>query len=341
MKIGKEVRIGLIVISGIVVLLFGLNYLKGTSLLNARRTYYAIYPKVDGLKETNPINLNGYKVGSVSKIELLPDNSGKLRITLLFTERNLKISKGCIARIVSADLLGSKAIEFVPGAGSDLETGSEIPGEIQQSLTDAISENIDPVKAKFVKLMGSVDSVLSGIQGVLNEETVGDINQSFGDIRSTLQSLRHATATLDELISEQKGNLSQTMNNMTNITTSLSNSSKSLGNIVTNMDSITNGIRRANVENTLQKAHDAVAQTNEIIAKVNRGDGSLGKLINSDSLHSQLVGTTKELENLFQDIQAHPSRYVHFSVFGKKEKGVKLTKEEETRLKQLLNNSKR
>ncbi len=329
-------------VAGLVVLLFGLNYLKGTSLISARRDYYAIYPKVDGLKETNPINVNGFKVGSVSRIELIPDNSGRLKITLSFSERNLKITRGSIARIVSSDLLGSKAVEFVPGLGSEeLEEGSEITSEIQQSLTEVISEQIDPMKAKFIKLMGSVDSVLTGIQGVLNDKTVGDINQSFGDIHSTLQSLRHATAELDDLITNQKGNLNSTITNLNTITGSLSTTSKSLGNIVVNMDSITYGIRRANIEATLNKARSAVEETNEIIAKVNRGEGSMGKLVNSDSLHNQLVSTTKELETLFEDIKQHPKRYVNFSVFGGREKGVKLTKEEEKNLKELLNNSKK
>ncbi len=342
MKISKEVRIGLIMIGGLAVMLFGLNYLKGSSLISTRRSFYAIYPKVDGLKETNPININGFKVGSVSKIELMPDNSGRLKITLAFTDKNLKITRGSIARIVSADILGSKAVEFVPGLGSEeLEQGSEITAEIQQSLTEVISENIDPVKAKFVKLMGSVDSVLSGIQGVLNDQTVGDINMSFGDIRSTLQSLRHATATLDDILTSQSGNLTRTMDNMANISNTLSNSSKSIGNIVANMDTITTGIREADIAATLNKAKSAIEQTNEIVAKINRGEGSMGMLVNSDSLHKQIVETTKELENLFEDIQAHPKRYVNFSVLGRKEKGLTLTKDEETRLKEMLNNGKR
>ncbi len=291
---------------------------------------------------TNPINVNGFKVGSVTKIELLPDNSGNLKITLAFTDNNLRITRGSIARIVSSDILGSKAVEFVPGKGSEeLEPGSEITSEIQQSLTEVISENIDPVKAKFVTLMTSVDSVLTGLNHVLNDKTVGDINQSFGDIKTTLMSLRHASQQLDEVMSTQKGNLNKTLDNMANITSELSRSSKSIGSVVTNMDSITTGLRKGNIEATLKKANEVVYNANEIVRKINEGQGSMGKLINGDSLHDQLVSTTKELENLFGDMQAHPKRYVSFSVFGRKDKGLKLTKEEEKQLKKMLNNGKK
>lgn len=342
MKLSREVRIGLIMVSGLVVFLFGLNYLKGNSLISSHRNYYAIYSKVDGLKESNPINVNGFKVGSVSKIELLPDNSGRLKITLSFSDKNLKITRGSIAKIVSSDLLGSKAVEFVPGQGTEeLEKGSEITSEIQQSLTEVIGEQIDPIKAKFVNLMTSLDSVLGSLQGVLNDQTVGDINHSFGDIKSILESLQHASAQLDEVISSQKNNLGNTLENLSTVSTTLAANSKSIGNILSNMDSISDGLRRADIAATLNNAKATMEQTNAIMSKINRGEGSIGMLINSDSLHNQLVNATNELQNLFEDIQAHPKRYVNFSVIGRKEKGLILTKEEETQLQELLKNAKK
>lgn len=323
-------------ISGLVVFLFGLNFLKGNSLITARRNYYAIYPKLDGLKETNPININGYKVGQVSKIQLMED--GRLKVTLSFSERNLKIPEGSVVRIISADLLGSKVIQFVPGPGTrEAEVGTMLKGEIQQSITEVIGEQIDPMKAKFVGLMTTLDSVLSGIQDVLNKETVKDINQSFGDISSTLKSLEHATSQLDELITSEKKNLGVTFDNITTVSNSLSRSSKSMENIIENFDTISASVRRANIEQTLADARKAIVSTNEIIAGINEGKGSIGMLVKSDSLHNQMVGTTKELQLLFEDIKAHPKRYVGFSIFGRKEKGVVLSKEEERKLKQMLN----
>ncbi|HEX4887298.1 MAG TPA: MlaD family protein [Luteibaculaceae bacterium] len=341
MSIRREVKIGFIFLAGLTVFLFGLNYLKGNSLITARRNYFAIYSKVDGLKESNPINVNGFKVGQVAKIELLDDQSGKLRITLAFTDRNLKITKGSIARIVSSDLLGSKAVEFVPGKGEELAEGSILDSEIQQSLTEVIGEQIDPVKAKFIQLMTRLDSVLGGVNHVLNDQTVGDINQSFGDIRSTIQSLEHATAQLDKLLTEQRSNLGSTIQNMNTVTGSLASSSKSIESMITNLDSISAGIRRSNVEQTMAKARETMASTAEIVKSINSGEGSMGLLVKSDSLHRQLVSTTKELQNLFEDIQQHPKRYVGISVFGRKEKGLQLTTDEERRLRELLKQGKR
>ncbi len=328
-------------VAGLTVFLFGLNYLKGNSLITSRRNYYAIYSKVDGLKETNPINVNGFKVGAVSKIELMPDNSGRLRVTLSFTERNLKITEGCLAKIVSSDLLGSKAVEFLPSQSEvTIEEGDVIPSQIQQSLTEVISEQIDPVKAKFIKLMTSLDSVLGGVQSVLNDKTVGDINQSFGDIKKTLNSLANISSELDKLVSTQSINMGNTIENFSAVSSALAKSSGSIERIVGNLDGITDTIAKGNVAETLRKANLAMQNTNEILAKVNAGQGSLGMLVNSDSLHMQMVATTKALENLLDDMKSHPSRYVNFSVIGRKEKGLILSKNEETKLKLLLNNSK-
>ncbi len=341
-KLSREVKIGLIMISSLTIFLFGLNYLKGNSLITSRRNYYAIYSKVDGLKESNPINVNGFKVGSVTRIELMPDNSGRLKVTLSFTDGNIKVTEGCLAKIVSSDLLGSKAIEFIPGkSDKELEKGSVLPSEIQLSLTEVLEEQIDPVKAKFVTLMTSLDSVLGGIQHVLNDKTVGDINQSFTDVKKTLNNLASITSELDQLIAEQHNNIGGTMENLNTVSGTLAKSSQSIERIVRNIESLTDTVNQQNISQTLSNARKSVESTNALLARINAGEGSLGKLVNTDSLHQQMVGTTKALEELFNDIQAHPSRYVSFSVFGRKEKGMKLTKDEEIRLRLLLNNAKK
>jgi len=341
-KLSREVKIGLIMIAGLTVFLFGLNFLKGTSLVSFRRQYFAIYSKVDGLKESNPITVNGFKVGSVTKIELMPDNSGKLKVTLSFSDPNIRVTEGCIVKISSSDLLGSKQIDFIPGKSDrEIKPGSIIQSEIQMSLTEVIEEQIDPLKAKFITLMTNLDSVLGGLQDVFNDRAVGNINQSFDDIKKTLNSLASITSEIDKLVLEESNNIGGTIENLNTVTGTLAKSSQSIEKVITNIESLTDSVNQKNIAQTLNNARMAVENTNALVARINAGEGSLGKLINTDSLHNQMVQTTQALEELFNDIQAHPSRYVSFSVIGRKERGLKLTKAEEAQLRLLLNNSKK
>lgn len=336
MKLSKEVKTGIVVTLGIAAFIFGFNFLKGKNIFSDQKTLYAVYPDVGGLVEANPVMINGYRVGQVTDINFMPDKTGRVIVTFFVKSGSLKLPNNSIARIISSDILGSKAIELSLGNSEvNASSGDTLVAEVQATLSEQVDAQVRPLKEKAEKLIGSIDSVMIVVQAVLDKGTRDNLTKSFVSIRNSIATFEKTAIRLDNMVAEEKEKLSRIFTHLEHITKTFAENKKEMDMVIKNFSSISDSIAKANITATINNTNETLARIAGILEKVERGEGSLGKLVNSDSLHDALVAATKELDAMFEDIQENPGSYVHLSVF-KKEKGLKLSAGEKKKLKEIL-----
>ncbi len=313
-NLSREAKIGLLVVGAIFLLVYGLNFLKGKNIFTNRTHFYAIYQNVDGLTEANPVFINGFIVGQVNKIFFHSDNSGKMIVAISLKENDLAIPRNTVAQVFSNGLLGTQAINLVLGDSKTFaESGDTLSGFVKSKMLDDIGDQVLPIKNKAEKLIVTIDSLVASLNTVLNE---GGSN----NLKNALKNLSSVTAKADGLLTDEKMRLDNILANVESISGNLKTGNKDLANILKNFNSISDSLAKANIATTINNANSAIKNVDIIAAKINSGKGSLGLLVNNDSLYSNLTSASKNLDKLIIDLNQHPSRYVHLSVFGKKDK---------------------
>ena len=322
MKIRREIKIGILVVFSLVFLFWGVNFLKGRNYLSSNRFFYAVYKQVNGLAESNSVMINGLKVGSVTDISFI-DNKGRMLVKFS-VENDIMIPANSIARIFNSDILGSRAIEIILGDSINLKgeyvyanSGDTLMSNIQASISEEVSSQMLPIKKKAESLMASLDSIITVIQYVFNESTRENLRHSFESIKYTIQNLEHATYNIDTLVSTQRYRLSVIFANIESITTNFKNNNSKLTNVINNFSNISDSLSRVRIVTTINKTNDVLENFSEITKKINKGEGSLGLLVNNDSLYNELNKSSKELNLLLEDLRLNPNRYVRVSVFGR------------------------
>jgi phospholipid/cholesterol/gamma-HCH transport system substrate-binding protein len=318
LKFAKEVKIGAIVTFGIIALIWGINFLKGTDLLSSRNKYYVVYERIDQLTVSNPVLLNGLTVGQVKDMQLLPHRGNRIMITLQI-DNELRVPRNTIARIVSTDLLGAKAIDLIIKDTTQIamaQPGDTLFSDVQLSLADEVNKQVAPIKEKAESLLASVDSVVTVLQQVFNAESRENISSSFKSISNTLKSLESTSYTLDTLLDSETYRIRVIFSNVESISSNLRDNNEQIKNIIHNFSAISDTIAQANIAGTIFKTNEVLKATSEIMEKVQRGEGSLGMLINDEKLYKKLTDTAADLDNLMQDIKANPKRYLNFSLIS-------------------------
>jgi phospholipid/cholesterol/gamma-HCH transport system substrate-binding protein len=321
LKISREIKIGVVVLLSLALFVWGFSFLQGTDLFKKSKDFYVVYNNVDGLGVNNPVEVNGLSVGSVKEIYLHPDGSGKIVVRFAITNKDFKFNNKSVVKIVSSDLLGTKAVQIFPSKdGKVAMPGDTLPGEVQGSLQDEVNKTILPLKTKAEQLLSSVDSVIVIFQSVFNDETREDLRRSFSNISSTIATLSHTTAEFDTLITGQKTRLASIIGNVDDITKNIKENNDKINLIINNIALVSDSLVKANIVGTINNVNKSMVDFADITKKINEGKGSLGMLINNDSLYNELNGSAKSLNTLIKDLNENPERYVHFSVFGRKQK---------------------
>jgi len=317
LKIKKEIKIAIVFIGVLVLLYWGINFLKGKDLFNKERIYIAVYNQVDGLVVSNPVLVNGFQIGRVKKMYLHPDNSGRIIAELVINNNDMKIPVNSIARLYSSNLLGSHAVEIQVGNSATMaKDGDTLKTFVEASLSEEVSVQFQPIKQKFESVMLSIDSVLVIIKSVFNENTQRNLTQSFESIRLTIQNLEHTTFNIDTLVVTQRVKLANIVGNVESISQNIKKNNDKISNILANFSNLSDTIAKAKIASTLENANKSMKQFSEIMEKINNGQGSLGLLINNDSLYNNLNGASRQLNELVEDVKLNPHRYVTISVFG-------------------------
>jgi len=312
LKIANETKVGILAVVAIAILIIGYSFLKGNDVFSSDQTFYAIYERVDGLTPSKPILVNGYQIGRVSEMELLPD--GRIR-TEFKVSRNYAIPSNTVAQLASTDLLGGKAIIFELGNSPEYaQNGDELDAGIQKN----IMEQVEPIQKKAEDIAAVLDSVLSSINNTINADFQRDFNRSIHSIANSLQNLEGITQQLDGLVVSERNRISDIMANVVSITGNLKDNNEKISRVLDNLNQITDQVAQANFAETISGANKAMADFQSITDRINRGEGSIGLLLNDEELYNNLNQASINLEALIADMKARPGRYVHFSVFGRR-----------------------
>jgi phospholipid/cholesterol/gamma-HCH transport system substrate-binding protein len=314
LKISNETKIGALTAIGITVLILGFSFLRGADVFSGTTRFYAVYNTVDGLTVSKPVLVNGFQIGRVSKMNLLADGHTLVEFSV---ERQYKVPRNTLAKLVSTDLLGDKGIVFLYGNSNIY---AEDKDTLKASVQGSLAESLQPIQTKAEALITKLDSSLGAINKILNPNFQKNVDRSFTSIANSLQTLEGTTKKIDDLVGTQSGHINAIMANTETVTANLKTSSVNLNGITANFQKVSNDIAGSNIKQTLDNANKAMADLQATISKINSNNGSLGLLINDKQLYDNLTNATTSLNNLFIDIKAHPKNYVSFSVFGGKKK---------------------
>ena len=315
MKIKKEVKTGVVVVAAIAMLIYGLNFLKGINIFSHTKKLHAVYDNVEGLLPSNPVLINGFRVGQVEAIQMEPNSSGKVIITMLITNNDVTIPKNSIARITS-DFFGSRAIQIDLGNSVPVKDKDTLIAANEVTLKDQVSAQVLPLKNKAEELITSIDSTMGIIKGVFNKKTQNNLTQSIESINISLKHFQTMSANMDDLVATQKQHINDILAKVDDISIALAKNSKQLGNAINNIANITDTLAKSKLKDAINNADSTLYYTAQVFKKINSGKGSLGMLANDTTLYNRLSGTSLQLGKLLEDMRLHPNRYVHFSLFG-------------------------
>ena len=321
MKISKEFKIGIIVTTTIGLFIWGFNFLKGNDLFNQKYELYAVYPKIDGLIEANPLLINGFKVGQVNKITLTKLNGQYAVLVKFLLTEEVNIPKNSIAKAVSSDLLGSKAVEIIYSNETEfVKSGDTLIALNEEGLKTAVSKQLAPIQAKAVGLLSSIDSVMTVVQFILNTKTRDNLDKSFESIKKAIQSLEQTAYKLDDLMATEKIKISAILTKLNSLAGMLEKNTGKIDNIIGNFSNLSDSLSKSELKSAISEADKTLQELNKLVAQINAGQGTLGKLAKNDSLYNNLNKASDDLDKLMKDLRINPERYIHFSVFGRKDK---------------------
>ena len=306
MNVSREIKTGVIVLIIIALSFWGFNFLKNRNLYDKSRTFYAEYTNVQGLAPKSPITVNGLKVGNVSKITFHPKKRGVL-VAHLQLDNDIQFSVNSIAQIYSPDFISGKSLKINLALDDDViaKSGDTLIGEVDSGIMSMINEQIAPLQSKVESFVVHTDSVMQNVNQLMNDENQKNISESLKSFSSTLKKL-NVTATYIESLSKENGKLDSIMTNA--------------NRTMLNFAQISDSVKAANIGNTMAEFQHSLESFNVILDSVKTGNGTLGKLMQDEVLYSNLANASKELEELLREVKLHPKRFVHLSVFGKKEK---------------------
>jgi phospholipid/cholesterol/gamma-HCH transport system substrate-binding protein len=304
LKISREVKTAILVVSGILLFIYVFNYLKGENILDSSRTFYTIYDNVEGLASSTPVTINGLGVGKVQEIRFMEDGSGKLRVKLLI-DSDFEFSKNSKAELYEAGLIGGKAVAIIPAFdnAANAKKGDFLEGIVKAGLTELVNQRLTPLQEKMETMMVSADSLLTNINSIFDTQTKANLKNSIAELSKTIKSFKNTSESLNSLIANNKDKLENTLNNVDSISS--------------NLAEITHSIAEANLGKAIENLQSTLINFDTILASMGEGEGSLGKLLKDEELYNNLKGATKEMEELMRDIKLHPKRY--FRILSKKE----------------------
>lgn len=309
MKISNETKIGALAVVAIALLIIGFNLLKGNNLFSSSKTLYALYDNVGGLTVASPVQVNGLKIGTVNDLEVTSASADKICVALTI-QPGINIPQNSVARIISSDILGSKAVVIDFGNATEyLQNNDTIQSAPGSSLTSNLMSDLKPLSGKIQNTLTSLDTVLHDLHTSLDNETRDNLRSSISELNTTMKNFSLVSAKLDHLVK-----------NLNTFTGNLVANNDTINRILSNTEKATSQIASADIAGTLQKVNTAVDQLGEAMNKMNSGSGSLGKLLNDDHLYNNLQSVSYNLNLLTEDLRLNPQRYVHFSLFGKKNK---------------------
>lgn len=295
----KEVKIALVAIIGIVVLFFGMNFLKGLSLFSSSNTYMLSFPDAKGLGKSTAIYANGYKVGTVTAIDYDYDNTGNITVEAAIDPK-LRIPTGSKA-MIETDLMGNMKVSLILAQGQTetIKPGETIQGMDDQGLMAGLATMMPQVQAMIPKL----DSIVTSLNTLLADPALAGLMHNMEDMSA---NLKKSTAELNTM--------------MIGVNKTLPGMMQHASNTLANTEVLTDNLAQIDVNATMAKVNHTLDNVERLTATLNSKEGTLGLMMHDKTLYNNLNSVVSNADSLMVDLKAHPKRYVHFSVFGKKDK---------------------
>lgn len=299
MKLTKEIKIALVAIVGILVMYFGINFLKGMNLFSTNNTYFITFDDIQGLGASTPIYADGYKVGTVDGLEYDYKENGPIKVKVDIN-KDLRIPQGSKAEIVK-DLMGNLQVNLLLANNprERVEPGGIIPGAVNGGMMDKAA-NLVPV---VEKMLPKLDSILTSVNALLADPALA---ASLHNVETITSNLTVSTRELNTL--------------MAGLNKQVPGMVRKANGVLDNTNRLTANLASLDVQGTLNKVNQTLESAHQFTEKLNSNQGSLGLLMNDTKLYDNLTSTMGHADSLVIDLKAHPKRYVHFSVFGRKDK---------------------
>jgi len=306
MKISIEAKVGLIGIATLVVLIWGINYLKGRNILKSTYSLYAHYEDSGGLESSAPVLMNGIRIGYIEAIDLLPEANPPVEVTL-HIEKTYPLRVGSIAYLFSADILGSKALRIEPSKKEAyLGDGDTILSALEADLISSIGEQAGPVFQQIGKLAASLDSLAFRMNDLLSSDAANSSLEHISDISALL----HASLA-------PGGSLHESFDNLESFSGMLVAQEEEISSMTSHLNSVSEALDSAGIDKLSQELMATTGQFRILLEHMNSGEGTVGKLIYSDTLYYHLDNLVSDLDSLIIDLNENPKKYVHLSLFGK------------------------
>lgn len=299
MKLTKEIKIALVAIVGILIMYFGINFLKGMNLFSTNNTYFITFDDIQGLGASTPIYADGYKVGTVDGMEYDYKENGPIKVKVDII-KDLRIPQGSKAEIVK-DLMGNLQVNLLLANNprERVEPGGIIPGAVNGGMMDKAASLVPVVE----KMLPKLDSILTSVNALLADPALA---ASLHNVETITSNLTVSTRELNTL--------------MAGLNKQVPGMIGKANGVLDNTNRLTANLASLDVQGTLNKVNQTLESAHQFTEKLNSNQGSLGLLMNDTKLYDNLTSTMGHADSLVIDLKAHPKRYVHFSVFGRKDK---------------------
>ena len=307
MKNKNEIKTGVLVLLGIGLFVFGFSYLKSNDIFVSDRTFYAVYDDVEGVVNGTPVTVNGFPVGSIQNISFFKNNSLLVKFRV---ENDIKFSINSIAQIYETGLIGGKALAIIPANDNSRVAvyNDTLVSSVAPGLTELVNEKLTPLQENIESMIVSANNVLDKVNAIFDDPTRANLRTSVSDFSETIKDLKETSKMIKSVMKSNKLSIDQTITNVLDISTDLSEISKT--------------INQSELSTTMKNFKNSSEGLSRVLNNINEGNGTISKLIDNDSLFQNLNDASKSIDLLIEDIRLNPKRYIHFSVFGKKNKPV-------------------
>lgn len=306
MKLTREIKAAILVISSISLFIWGYSFLKGKDIFTNYKTFYVEYDNVEGLAPSASVTLNGLNIGKISTISL-DKNTGKLIVELQL-KTDFPISRSSVATIYEPGFIGGKQIAIYPNFDDKTlaVNGQKLIGNTKLGLTASVGNKLEPIQEKLEKLIQNADDLITGLNTILNKKGQQDIKNTLEELSKTIAEFHKTSVSVNALLEKNKGQINEVVTNFNKVSS--------------NFSKISDSLSKANLGQTAKNLEKTLANVDKIMANLQSGRGTMGKMLNDEALYNNLAKTSKELELLLQDVRLYPTRYVNVSLFGKKNK---------------------
>ncbi len=313
MKVSKITKLGILIVISVAILIWGLSYLKGNDIFKRSNSYHVVYDRIEGLTQSGDVELSGFKIGQVQKIRFMPDNSGRLVVTFMI-DSSVKLPVNTVAQIVSSDLMGTRSIKLNLGKSDQFYNSYDtIPGAVERDLKEEVSMQVLPIKNKAENLLGTLDSALTVLTVIFNEDARKNLSESFENINQTIINVQNTTSHLQEIVSTKRESIENIISNIDNVTTAFNNHTDEFERTLKNLAAFSDTLSLISVSPVLENIMDITEKIEDLLARLEADDNTAGLLFTDDQLYLSLNQIADNLNLLMTDVRVNPERYVKFS----------------------------